>query len=112
MTERVKLRELCHARSGDKGDTVNVGLIVFDKRHYDWMRKHVTTDVVGIYLGNRVRLIERYGLPNLGALNFVLHGALDGGATRSLMLDAHGKGFSAILLELEVDEPADLADDA
>lgn len=101
---RVKLREICHARSGDKGDTANIGLIVYDKRHYELVRKHVTAErVKALFKGTVKGEVERYELLRLGALNFVLHNALDGGASRSLSLDAYGKTLSSVLLSLEIE---------
>lgn len=101
---KTKLRQICHARSGDKGDTVNIGLICFDKADYPWIVRHVTTDAVLRHFGRWVRgPAERYELPKIAALNFLIHGALDGGVTKALMIDGHGKGYSTILLELEVD---------
>ena len=99
-----KLRDICHARSGDKGDTVNIGLICYDQRDYDWIRRHVTINEVMKHFGRWVKgPAERYELPLLGALNFVIQGALDGGVTCALMIDGHGKGYSTILLECELD---------
>jgi hypothetical protein len=101
---RVQLRQICHARSGDKGDTANVGLIALKEEHYPIIRKYVTADRVrkhfeGIVKGN----VERYELPNLWALNFLLHQALGGGGTKSLKNDAQGKTLSAALLRMEID---------
>ncbi len=101
----VRLREIAHARTGDKGDDCNVALIVYDKNDYDLIRSQVTAERVkrhyrGIVKGE----VERYELPNLGALNFVLRTALGGGATRSLAIDAHGKSIGCYLLELEVEK--------
>ena len=102
----VKLRDICHARSGDKGDTANIGLIAYDPAHYPWLVEHVTADAVAAHLGARVRgPVRRYELPKIGALNFAIEGALGGGVTRSLIIDGHGKGFSAILLDMEVAAP-------
>jgi hypothetical protein len=101
---RVKLRDICHARSGDKGDTVNIGLICYDLANYPWLARHVTTEIVLAHFGKWVRgPAERYELPRVGALNFLIHGALDGGVTKALMIDGHGKGYSTILLELEIE---------
>jgi hypothetical protein len=106
VREQIKLRQICHARSGDKGDIVNIGLIVYDATQYDWVKKHVTAEAVSIFLKDIAPgPVERYELPKIGALNFVLHNALAGGVTRSLMIDGHGKGFSAILLEMEIEAP-------
>jgi hypothetical protein len=101
----MKLRDICHARSGDKGDTSNIGLIVYDKADYEWLVGAITVEKVASYLGPRVKgPIERYELPLLGAVNFVIHGALDGGGTRSRRLDAYGKARSTVLLEMGVDK--------
>lgn len=104
---RVKLREVCHSRAGDKGDTANICLIVYDKADYDWIRDCVTAETVKeFFKGNVKGKVERYELPKLGALNFVLHKALDGGATRSLLIDAYGKSLSSLLLGLEIAKPS------
>ena len=101
---KVKLRDVCHARSGDKGDTVNIGLVCHDPADYPWLVRHVTTDVVLAHFGRWVTgPAERYELPRIASLNFLIHGALDGGVTRALMIDGHGKGYSTILLELEIE---------
>src|SRR5262245_4506519 len=99
-----KLRDICHARSGDKGATVNIALICYDMRDFDWISRHVTTDVVMKHFGRWVTgPARRYEMPKLGALNFLIDGALDGGVTCALMIDGHGKGFSTILLEAVID---------
>lgn len=101
---KVKLRDICHARSGDKGDAVNIGLICFEPQDYPWIESHVTADAVLAHFGRWVRgPARRYVLPKIGAINFVIEGALDGGVTKALMIDGHGKGHSTILLEMEVD---------
>ena len=106
MTEMIQLRRICHARSGDKGDTVNIGLAVCDRAHYAWVRDHVTEEAVGAHLGDLAQgPVERYELPKLGALNFVVRKGLGGGVTRSLRIDGHGKGFGAILLEMRIEAP-------
>jgi hypothetical protein len=100
----VKLHQLAHARSGDKGDTANISLIAFRPGDYDLLRREVTAERVRRHLGGVVHgTVERYELPQLYALNFVLHRALAGGVTRSLALDIHGKCLSSCLLDLEVD---------
>jgi hypothetical protein len=102
----MKLRRIAHTRSGDKGDTANLAVIAHDERDYAFLVEHVTCGRVRAHLGGIVRgEIVRYECPNLGALNFVLHGALAGGVTRSLALDAHGKSLSSLLLDLELPEP-------
>ncbi len=99
----VRLIDLAHARSGDKGDTVNVGIIAFRPEIYPVLREHLTAERVKDHFGGAVGDVERFELPNLGALNFLLHQALDGGGTVSLMTDAQGKTFSTALLRLELD---------
>ena len=100
----MKLREIAHARSGDKGDISNIAVIAFDERDYPRLVREVTSTRVKALFGEMVRGdVVRYELPNIGALNFVLHAALGGGVTRSLALDAHGKTLSSQLLELDID---------
>jgi hypothetical protein len=101
---RIQLLRIAHARSGDKGDTANVGLIAIRPEFYPILEKEVTAERVkkhfeGICLGE----VERFELPNLGALNFLLHESLDGGGTLSLKADAQGKTYSAALLRMEID---------
>lgn len=97
----MKLRDLAHARAGDKGDTSNIALIVYDPAQFARVAGHVTAARVAAHFGDMVRgPVLRHELPHLGALNFVLHGALGGGVTRSLSLDAHGKSLSSSLLEM------------
>ncbi|HZS05784.1 MAG TPA: hypothetical protein VFD58_13175 [Blastocatellia bacterium] len=106
---KVQLRKIAHARSGDKGDTANIGLIALRPEYYPILVREVTAERVkrhfaGICKGE----VERYELPNLGALNFLLHHSLGGGGTVSLKTDAQGKTLSAALLrmEIEVEEKA------
>ena len=103
---RVQLVDLAHARSGDKGDTANVGVIALRPEWYPLLVQHLTRDRVkahfqGVITGD----VQRYELPNLNALNFLLHGALDGGGTLSLKTDAQGKVFSTALLRMTLDVP-------
>src|SRR5678815_638593 len=107
---RVRLTQLAHARSGDKGDTANVGLIALQDEFYPILAREVTAERVkkhfeGICNGN----VERFELDNLGALNFLLHESLGGGGTLSLMTDAQGKTFSTALLRMVIDVPDDEA---
>jgi hypothetical protein len=106
---RLQLRWLAHARSGDKGDTANIGLIALEPEYYPILRKEVTTARVARHFKGMVSGVERFELPNLNALNFLLHGALDGGGTISLKTDAQGKVYSTALLRMEVPVPAPLA---
>ena len=106
----MQLLKLAHARSGDKGDTANVGLIALKDSYYPLLVREVTAGRVkqhfnGICQGE----VERFELPNLHALNFLLHGSLGGGGTLSLMTDAQGKTFSYALLRLELDISEDEA---
>ncbi|HEU4799598.1 MAG TPA: hypothetical protein VFS94_03110 [Gemmatimonadales bacterium] len=105
----LQLRYLAHARSGDKGDTANVGLIALEPEHYPLLVNEVTVARVARHFRGMVKGVERFELPNLNALNFLLHGALDGGGTISLKTDAQGKVFSTALLRMEVPVPAALA---
>jgi hypothetical protein len=101
---RVQLATLAHARSGDKGDTANVGLIALRPKDYPLLVRQVTAARVARHFRGMIRgPVERYELPNLHALNFLLHGALDGGGTISLKTDAQGKVFSTALLRMEIE---------
>jgi hypothetical protein len=100
----IQLRLLAHARSGDKGDTANVGLIALKDQYYPLLVREVTAERVkkhfeGICHGK----VERFDLPNLYALNFLLHESLGGGGTLSLMTDAQGKTFSTALLRMKIE---------
>ena len=103
---KVRLVDIAHARSGDKGDTANVGLIALRPQWYALLEKQVTRDRVAEHFRGMIDgAVERYELPNLNALNFLLHGALDGGGTLSLKTDAQGKVYSTALLRLVLDVP-------
>jgi len=107
---RVKLIEIAHARSGDKGDTSNVGIIAYKPEYYPIMVEQVTAARVkdhfrGICFGE----VERFEIPNLHALNFLLHKSLDGGGTISLRTDAQGKTYSTAMLRLEIEVDETLA---
>jgi hypothetical protein len=99
----MKLRQIAHSRTGDKGDTSNISLIAYDPRDYERLRREVTAERVRRHFEDVVRgEVTRYEAPNIGALNFVLRTALGGGVTRSLALDAHGKSLSSALLDMEI----------
>jgi hypothetical protein len=103
---KVRLVDIAHARSGDKGDTANVGVIALKPEWYPLLAAHLTRErVASHFRGAITGIVERFELPNLGALNFLLHGALDGGGTLSLKTDAQGKVFSTALLRLTLDVP-------
>ena len=104
---KIELLKLAHARSGDKGDTANVGVIALRDEFYPILVREVTMERVKEHFGAMVKgAVERFELPNLKALNFLLHESLGGGGTLSLMTDAQGKTFSTALLRMniEVDE--------
>ncbi|MFN2501964.1 MAG: hypothetical protein ABR530_08135 [Pyrinomonadaceae bacterium] len=101
---KISLLKLAHARSGDKGDTANVGLIALKDEYYPLLVREVTAESVKEHFGPMVKGgVERFELSNLKALNFLLHGSLGGGGTRSLMTDAQGKTFSTALLRMWID---------
>jgi hypothetical protein len=103
----VWLREIAHARGGDKGDTANLAVIAYDPRDYPLLLAQVTAARVKAHFGGLVRgQVERFELPGLAALNFVLHGALDGGVSRSPRVDQYGKALSSLLLSLEIELPS------
>jgi hypothetical protein len=110
---KIKLVHLAHARSGDKGDTANIGLIAYKPEYYPILVEQVTAERVkehfkGVSFGD----VDRFEVPNLGALNFLLHESLDGGGTLSLKTDAQGKTYSTALLRMEIDVDDDIARDA
>ena len=99
----MKLWEIAHSRTGDKGNISNISLIVYDKANYSLIKENITPDRVKEWFGEKVKgEVKRYELPQLGALNFVLYDALGGGVTSSVALDKHGKSLSSYLLEMEV----------
>jgi hypothetical protein len=101
---KLALSRIAHARSGDKGDTSNIGIIAFHQKHYPILVREVTPERVKSFFGEMVKgNVERFELPNLGALNFLLHEALGGGGTLSLRTDAQGKTLGAALLRMEID---------
>lgn len=107
---KVQLVDLAHARSGDKGDTANVGVIALQPEWYDLLARELTVERVTRHFDGVINgRVERYELPNLRALNFLLHGALDGGGTLSLKTDAQGKVFSTAMLRMTLDVPDDEA---
>ena len=99
----MKLRAISHSRTGDKGAILNISLIAFDERQYPRLVRHVTADRVRSHFGDLFDgEVVRYEMPTIGALNFVLHGRIGGGVTRTLALDVHGKSLSSALLEMEI----------
>ncbi len=99
----MKLHEVAHARAGDKGNISNISVIAFEPGDYAYLVEHLTAERVRDHFSDVVLgHVDRYEMPNLGALNFVLHEALGGGVTRTLSLDPHGKSLSSSLLEIEM----------
>jgi hypothetical protein len=109
---KIELLKLAHARSGDKGDTANVGVIALKDEFYPLLVREVTKEKVKEHFGDMVKGdVERFELPNLNALNFLLHESLGGGGTLSLMTDAQGKTFSTALLRMKIEIPDNEAND-
>ncbi len=107
--KKIQLVRLAHARSGDKGDTANVGIIALRPEYYPLLREKVTVEAVKNHYGDMVTgSVERFEMENIGALNFLLHGALGGGGTLTLKHDAQGKTFSTSLLRMEIEVPDNL----
>jgi hypothetical protein len=107
---KISLFDLAHARSGDKGDTANVGVIALKDEYYPLLVREVTAERVKKHFGDMVKgNVDRFELPNLNALNFLLHGSLGGGGTLSLMTDAQGKTMSTALLRMFIEVPDDEA---
>ncbi len=99
----MKLSQIAHTRSGDKGDTANIGVIAWQEKDYAILKRELTAERVKAYFGDLVQgKVERFELPNLGALNFLLHGSLGGGGTVTLRVDAQGKTYGAALLNMEI----------
>lgn len=106
------LRELAHARSGDKGDINNIGVIAYEPHYYPLLLQWVTAERVKAHFGSLVKgRVTRYEMPNVHAINLVLEGALGGGVTRSLSIDPHGKSYSALILTIPVEVPPDIAEE-
>ena len=99
----MKLFEIAHSRTGDKGNIANVSLIAYDIKNYDLLREKVTAEKVKTWFAGMVKgEVIRYELPQLGAMNFVMYEALGGGVTRTLSLDMHGKGLFSFLLDMDI----------
>jgi hypothetical protein len=98
------LRDIAHTRTGDKGNRSTISVIAYDRQHFELIEKCLTSEKVLVHFAGIVKgPVVRYSLPQLGALNFVMHNALGGGVTRSLALDAHGKCLSGKLLSLVIE---------
>ena len=111
--KRIQLRQIAHARSGDKGDSSNVGLIANDEKNFEIIDREVTPERVKAHFGDLVRgKVVRYELPNLNCLNFILHDSLGGGGSETLRNDAQGKTHGQALLLMEIDVPDDFSIDS
>jgi hypothetical protein len=101
----MKLRDLAHSRTGDKGNTSNISVIAYDPNNYEALRNYLTAERVQAHFESVITgHVTRYEMPLISALNFVMTGALGGGVTRSLAIDAHGKALSSALLDMVVPE--------
>lgn len=99
----MKLRDIAHSRTGDKGNTSNISLIAYSPNDYEKLKQSVTAEKVKEFFKDTVKgEVVRYELPAIGALNFVMRGALGGGVTRSLALDMHGKGLSSAMMDMDI----------
>ena len=106
---RVKLQHVAHTRSGDKGNTSNIMVIAYEPEFYPLLKAQVTAErFKAVYAGTVTGEVLRYEVDGIGALNFVAHGALGGGVSRSLCLDNYGKALSAAVLGFEVEVPDSL----
>ncbi len=107
--QAIALRKIAYARSGDKGNHANVGVIAYTEQGYDYLAKILTKErVASFFQSLGMSAVERYDLPNLLAFNFMLYGALAGGGSSSLRLDSQGKALGQVLLDLQIDIPDDV----
>ena len=108
MSEQITLSDIAHGRSGDKGNHANIAIIAYTQAGYDWLRQHLTAEVVAQYFDSmQPSRVVRYEAPNLWGFNFMLHDVLAGGASRSLRIDTQGKTLALTLLRMKLDRPAD-----
>lgn len=107
MNDQIRLADIAHARSGDKGNHANVGVIAYTSAGYEFIERVLTeTNVAQFFLGLRPRQVERFALPGIRAFNFLLHNVLDGGASSSLRIDSQGKTLAMALLDMPIPRPA------
>lgn len=107
MSDQITLSEIAHGRSGDKGNHANVAVIAYTRAGFDWLREHLTADVVARYFAPLgPTRVERFEAANVWGLNFLLHNVLAGGASRSLRIDTQGKTLALTLLQMPIDKPA------
>jgi len=106
---KIQLVKIAHARSGDKGDTANVGIIALKPEYFPILTEQLTIDKVKAHFDSMVKgKVERFDMPNIGAINFLLHNALGGGGTLTLKHDAQGKTYSTAFLRMEIEVEDDL----
>lgn len=106
IIETIHLRQIAYARSGDKGSSSNIGVIAYTPQGYEYLKEHLTENKVAAFFKSLgLKSVRRYELPNLWAFNFILEGALAGGGSRSLRIDAQGKALGQAILELHIDVP-------
>lgn len=104
----ITLGQIAHARSGDKGNHANVGVVAYTPAGFEFLKRELTEELVAqFFLGLGATRVDRYKLPKVGALNFVLHNALAGGASQSLRIDTQGKLLGTAILDLPLPAPAD-----
>lgn len=109
MSDPIPLAAIAHGRSGDKGNHANVAVIAYTPAGYDWLRAHLTADVVARYFAPLgPSRVERFEAANVGGLNFLLYDVLAGGASRSLRIDTQGKTLALTLLQMPIDRPANV----
>ncbi|WP_298847757.1 hypothetical protein [uncultured Salinicola sp.] len=108
MKPDVLLADFAHARAGDKGNTLNVAVFAFERRHYAWLEQYLSAETVATRFGHRhPHKVTRHCLPQLDGVNFVIEGALEGGVNQSATLDRHGKSLSYLLLGMRLPAPDD-----
>lgn len=108
VRELIRLGDLAHCRSGDKGNRANIGVVANDQEAYDWLKTRLTSEAVARFLGPLgIGAVVRYELPKVRAFNFVIDRALAGGASRSLRLDSQGKALGTVLMEFRFPAPTD-----
>ena len=111
MTPKISLSSIAHGRSGDKGNHANIAIIAYTPAGYDWLREHLTAEIVAKYFAPmKPSRVERYEAANVWGLNFMLYDILAGGASRSLRIDTQGKTLAVTLLQMEIATPANVGD--
>ena len=110
MSATIRLLEIAHARSGDKGNHANIGVLAYTPAGYDWLQQHLTAEAVTAYFAPmQPSRVVRYEAPNVLGLNFVLYDILAGGASQSLRIDTQGKSLASALLQMPIQQPSNVA---